>query len=194
MKSSLNSLVPFFPLFCKCHFRRLDSIQILCFQDGVPKLDSSLLDWFKRPYLSIYNPSARTTQKAASLLLIRLSTDPLPSSGRPIVARIRLRGNVFTESLPSHGSIRHSMHLPYISVFLSFNFYSFQYATSILVSCFNRVFRSMCDSEHEGIMVRWNLQSPHSSRWHFDVLYFISTSLTKLVAHPFWVLLVFWFL
>jgi hypothetical protein len=34
-------------------------------------------------------------------------TDPLPSNGRPIVPRVRFRGNMFTESLPSNGSIRH---------------------------------------------------------------------------------------
>jgi hypothetical protein len=37
-----------------------------------------------------------------------LLTDPLPGSGRPIVARVRLCGNVFTESLPSNRSIRHN--------------------------------------------------------------------------------------
>jgi hypothetical protein len=33
-------------------------------------------------------------------------TEPLPSNKHPIVARW-LRGNVFTESLPSNGSISH---------------------------------------------------------------------------------------
>jgi hypothetical protein len=32
----------------------------------------------------------------------------LPSNGRPIVARVCFRGNVFTESLPSNGSIHHN--------------------------------------------------------------------------------------
>jgi hypothetical protein len=36
-------------------------------------------------------------------------TDPLPSSERPIVARVRLAGTVFTKSLPSNGSTRHNM-------------------------------------------------------------------------------------
>jgi hypothetical protein len=35
-------------------------------------------------------------------------TGPLPSNGRPMFARVRLRGSVFTESLPSNGSIRHN--------------------------------------------------------------------------------------
>jgi hypothetical protein len=34
-------------------------------------------------------------------------TDPLPSNIRPIFARVGSRRNVFTESLPSSGSIRH---------------------------------------------------------------------------------------
>jgi hypothetical protein len=32
MKSSFHSLIPFLPLFCNCHFRRLGSIQFLCSQ------------------------------------------------------------------------------------------------------------------------------------------------------------------
>jgi hypothetical protein len=34
-------------------------------------------------------------------------TAPLPSNKRPIVARFGSRGNVFTESLPSNGFLRH---------------------------------------------------------------------------------------
>jgi hypothetical protein len=36
-------------------------------------------------------------------------TDPLPNNRRPIVAGAGFRGNVFSESLPSNGSIRHNM-------------------------------------------------------------------------------------
>jgi hypothetical protein len=49
---------------------------------------------FERPSLSLYSPSARTTQK----------TQPLSSNGLVIVGRVRFRGNVFAESLPSNGS------------------------------------------------------------------------------------------
>jgi hypothetical protein len=35
MKSSFYSLVPFLPLLCNCQFRRLDSIQFLCYQAHV---------------------------------------------------------------------------------------------------------------------------------------------------------------
>jgi hypothetical protein len=37
--------------------------------------------------------------------------DPLPSSRRPIVARVGSHGNVFTESLPSSGSMRHNTYM-----------------------------------------------------------------------------------
>jgi hypothetical protein len=36
-------------------------------------------------------------------------TGPLHSNGRPILARVSLRGNVFTESLPSNGYALHSI-------------------------------------------------------------------------------------
>jgi hypothetical protein len=36
-------------------------------------------------------------------------TAPLPSNRRPVVARVGSRGNMFTESLPSNGSIRNNI-------------------------------------------------------------------------------------
>jgi hypothetical protein len=36
MKSSFQRLIPLFSLFCKCQFRRLDSIQFLCSQAHIP--------------------------------------------------------------------------------------------------------------------------------------------------------------
>jgi hypothetical protein len=38
-------------------------------------------------------------------------TDLLPSNGGPIVGRVRLLGNMLTESLPITGSIRHSINM-----------------------------------------------------------------------------------
>jgi hypothetical protein len=54
-------------------------------------------------------PSARVTQKTQPLCCWEgLFTDTLSSNGRPIVARVRFRRNVFTDSSPSNESIRHS--------------------------------------------------------------------------------------
>jgi hypothetical protein len=36
MKSSFHNLVHFFPSFCNCQFRRLNSIQFLCSQAHIP--------------------------------------------------------------------------------------------------------------------------------------------------------------
>jgi hypothetical protein len=44
MKSSLHSLIPFFPFFYKCQFRRLDSAQFLCSQAHIPAAGVSKLD------------------------------------------------------------------------------------------------------------------------------------------------------
>jgi hypothetical protein len=60
----------------------------------------------------LYNTSARTTQKPRPLYYREgWFIDLLPSNGRPIVARVRFRGNtsMFTESLPSNRSIRHNI-------------------------------------------------------------------------------------
>jgi hypothetical protein len=40
-----------------------------------------------------------------------LFNNPLSSNGRPIVARVRLCGNVFTKSLPSNEFIRHNTYI-----------------------------------------------------------------------------------
>jgi hypothetical protein len=58
--------------------------------------------------VSLYNLSARTTQKQPSCWE-GLFTDLLHSNGRPVVSRVRFRGNVFTELLPSNGSVRHTI-------------------------------------------------------------------------------------
>jgi hypothetical protein len=70
MKSSFHSLIHFLPLFCNCQFRRLDSNQFLIsWQAGVPKLDSSLLDYCSLLPNTSYNHFARTTQKTQPVLL-----------------------------------------------------------------------------------------------------------------------------
>jgi hypothetical protein len=65
---------------------------------------------------TFYDPSARTTQKTASVLLRRRVSGPLHNKGRcgehienscSIVAWIRLRGNVFTQLFHSTGCTRH---------------------------------------------------------------------------------------
>jgi hypothetical protein len=59
--------------------------------------------------LSLYNPSARITQKTQSLYCCEgLFTYPLPSNVLLTIACVGSAGNVFTESLPSNGSIRHN--------------------------------------------------------------------------------------
>jgi hypothetical protein len=41
MKSSLQSIICFLPLFCNCQFRRLDSIQFLCSPSRLTSRDST---------------------------------------------------------------------------------------------------------------------------------------------------------
>jgi hypothetical protein len=42
-------------------------------------------------------------------IVFGMFNDPLSSNSRPIVGRVGSRGNMFTESLPSNGSIRHNI-------------------------------------------------------------------------------------
>jgi hypothetical protein len=106
MRSSLHLLIPFLSLFCSCQFRRLDSIQ---FQAKLPE------GWRPEIRLLLFYPAEHflmTTlhgpcRKHKLYCSEGLFTNLLPSNGRPTVARLRLCGNVFTESLNSNGYIRH---------------------------------------------------------------------------------------
>jgi hypothetical protein len=98
MKSSFHRLYPSMPFLLK-HLG-LPS----------PELDPILDNSLKRLSLFLYNPSARATQNTQLLYCWEgLFTDPLPSKGRPILAHARFRWKVFTESLPSNGSMRHNI-------------------------------------------------------------------------------------
>jgi hypothetical protein len=56
-----------------------------------------------------YNHFARTMQKTQPYCLGDVSTDPLHSNRRPILARVGTPGNAFNESLPSNGYARHNI-------------------------------------------------------------------------------------
>jgi hypothetical protein len=113
-KCSFRNLIPFLPFLLS--YRRLPSPEWLSFLQQLHKwilleqnslnFDNSQLKW---PSLSLYKPSTRTTQKTQPLYCREsLFTDPLPSNESPILARVRFRGNMFTESLPSSRSIPRS--------------------------------------------------------------------------------------
>jgi hypothetical protein len=75
MKSSFHRLIPFLPLFCNCHFRRLDSIQLLCSQAHIPA------GWRLETRLTLLsNHFAQTTQK----------TQPLSFVGKASLQRRRI--------------------------------------------------------------------------------------------------------
>jgi hypothetical protein len=82
MKYSFRSLIPLLPLFCNCKFRRLDSVQFLCFQAHTPadwRLETqlTLLNW-----TFLYNHFARTTEKTHPLYCREgVFSAPLHSNG-----------------------------------------------------------------------------------------------------------------
>jgi hypothetical protein len=105
MKSSFHRLIPLFPLFCNCQFRRLDSVQFLRSQAHIlagwrleTRLSSILLNW-----ILLYNHSARTPWKTPSSVVPYCFRRVYWTSERS------LRGHVFTKSLRSNGYTRHVM-------------------------------------------------------------------------------------
>jgi hypothetical protein len=101
MKSSSHSLIPFWPLFCS-------------FQAHIPagwRLETRLFTsrLLKRPSLSLYNLWHGPRRKQPPYCWGGLFTHPLCNNRLPILVRVRMRGKVFTESLPSNGSIRHNV-------------------------------------------------------------------------------------
>jgi hypothetical protein len=100
MKSSFHSLIPFLLLFCCCKFWRLGSVQFPCSKAHILsswRLETrpTLLNWNL-----LYNRFALTTQKTQLLYCWEVVfRAPLLFD---CCLRIRCRGNVFTESLPSN--------------------------------------------------------------------------------------------
>jgi hypothetical protein len=102
MKSFFHKGIPFLPLISSCQLRILDSIQFLCSQAHV------LAGWRLETRLNwtlVYNHFARTTQKTPPLYCWEgVFTAPLHINESYSICclRIRCRGSVFTESLPSN--------------------------------------------------------------------------------------------
>jgi hypothetical protein len=123
MQSSFHSLTPFLPLFCQLADSK-DSTQFsscaprfIPWQAGVSKLDSALYaarlsfsTWSRLLTVSFYDPSARTTQKTASLLLRRLVYWSVAYQLTSLCCTHTVRGTVFTESLPSNGYTSQNIH------------------------------------------------------------------------------------
>jgi hypothetical protein len=74
---SFHSLITFLPLLCNCQFRRLDSIQFLCFQGHI------LAGWrLETQVILLYNHFSRTSQKIQPLYCWEgVFTPPLHSNG-----------------------------------------------------------------------------------------------------------------
>jgi hypothetical protein len=110
MKYYFCSLIPFLHYFATANSE--DSTQLnssapklISRQAGVPKLYSSLHSMLLNTSLQ---PLCTDHGENPASVIKEEFTDPLPSNGRPTVARVDSGGNVFTESLPSNGSIRHN--------------------------------------------------------------------------------------
>jgi hypothetical protein len=133
MKSSLHSLTPFLPLFCSCQFRRLDSLQFLCSQDDIPAGWRPETRLFTSLYAAehFFKITSHRPRRKQSLLF----TNPLRSNGCPIMAHVGSRVNMFTESLPSNGFIRHNI-LCRVTYF-----HNVQWGTVRCIICLLSVFR-----------------------------------------------------
>jgi hypothetical protein len=112
MKSSLHRLIPFLPLFWNCQFWKLDSVQFLYTQVHIPagwRLETqhftSLYAAERFFVTTLHGPRRKHSLYCYGSVL----TDPLPSNGRRIVARVGSGGNVFTESLPSNAYTSHNI-------------------------------------------------------------------------------------
>jgi hypothetical protein len=148
MKSSRHSLIPFLPLFCSWQFQRLYSVQ---FQAHISagwrpenRLFTSIYAAEHFFITTLHRPCGK--RLLLSRIVLDVFTYPLPSNRHPIVALVYSRGNVFTESLPSNGSIHHNNQYPsrdmnsspHVSliVIASANFLRWRRTTDISVSWF----------------------------------------------------------
>jgi hypothetical protein len=121
MKSYFHSLIPFLPFLLKSPSTAISRTRPNSRQQPTLMNFSSigLSQLLTTTICSLgtsrYIASGRIPRKYRLLLsriVLGVFADPLPSNRRPIVARVCSRGNMFTESLPSNGSIRHNIQLP----------------------------------------------------------------------------------
>jgi hypothetical protein len=112
MKSSLHSLIPLLPLFCNCHLRRLPQLSAATANSGTQLSSNSSC-----VRSSLYCLGAPPTENTASTIVACQFTAAemcLPhhcvatrvartyrERRSSIFARVRFRGNVFTEPLTS---------------------------------------------------------------------------------------------
>jgi hypothetical protein len=112
VKSCCDSLIQFLPLFCACQFRRLDSTRLV-YSTTTVLYSTTLCLLFKRPSLSIYNPSVRTPRKTQHVLLRRHVYWSVTLQWMSY-CHVRVNcGNVFTEPLPSNWHTHHNILLVY---------------------------------------------------------------------------------
>jgi hypothetical protein len=104
---SLHHAIPFLSLLSD----RFNSSapKLISWKAGFSKLDSFLCCTVEFFFITNYHGSHGKHRLLLYLIILSVFTDPSSSNRRPIVARVGSRGSVFTESLPSNGSIRHSM-------------------------------------------------------------------------------------
>jgi hypothetical protein len=101
MKSSCHSPVSFLHLLSiTLDFRLRKLTQFLITTNSMLQLPVSELFFIT----ALHGP-----RRKQNILLGGVFTVPLPSTGRPIVARVGFRGNLFTETLPSNVCTRHNI-------------------------------------------------------------------------------------
>jgi hypothetical protein len=98
MNFSFHSLIFFLPLFCssQAHIPACWHLETRLFTSRL----------FKHLLCPFIIPQYGPRRKQPLSYWGGLVSDLLPSNGRPVVARVRLRWNMFAESLTSNGSIR----------------------------------------------------------------------------------------
>jgi hypothetical protein len=106
MKPSFRSLIPFLPLFGSYQLNSIPSSSPRSLESRNSTRLLRLLCSAKHVRITTLHGPRR---KNSLYCWEGLFTDPLSSNWHPIVACVRLCGNVFTESLPSNGSTCHNM-------------------------------------------------------------------------------------
>jgi hypothetical protein len=107
MKSSSHGLIPFLPLFCNCQFRRLDSIPLLpvTYPGRLASWNSTLHSMLLLPASEIFFITTLQSRRKHSPSVVGkacLEHRCIAMDLFDCCLRIRCRGNVFTDSLPSN--------------------------------------------------------------------------------------------
>jgi hypothetical protein len=173
MKSSCHRQIPSLPFFSQLTWSAISRTRSISWQLKWTLLQLKTTDCSLGTSRCIASGGTHGKHRLQlSRIVLGVFIVPLPTSKRPIVARVGSRGNVFTKSLPSNGFIRYSIYIYIVTCWGTWPFLNIKY--DVLG----------CTGDHFGLLL-W-FYYDFTSR-HYNLFYNVTrTRLIAFIPYPGW--------